>query len=466
MTRPISVPHWRNIYSVVCILTACAALLAFNTTASAQRPSSGSGHNAAPDTYVLIHAGTLLAVPGKKPSNKVTLVVKNDRVDRVEKGYLSAGAIDADDDATVQVIDLSDKFILPGLMDAHVHLRHQPARRRGERARRGVWQVPNSAEEAVNAVIYARRSLAAGFTTVRDVGSDDQSVFAVRNAINAGRMIGPRILASGAAVAVTGGHADSTAIEDTGDPTARLRRGVCDGAVECRRAVRYQHKAGADLIKFTVTGGLGSNSLLERQLFYDEIEAIIDTAHILGMKVTSHGYEAETLKDAIRAGVDSIEHGFLLDDEALEMMKEAGVVLVPTISASYPPPIFNIPNPTSVALRNEYRAFERAYAAGVKIAFGTDAGTFKHGTNAKEFDFMVQYGMKEMDAIYSATVATAELFGIDEEVGTLESGKLADLIAVNNNPLDDISTLHDISFVMKSGKVAKRDGEMTIPFTF
>jgi imidazolonepropionase-like amidohydrolase len=454
----------RSSFSVVCIFTACLALLAFNTTASAQRPSSG--HEAAPDTYVLLHAGTLLAVPGKKPSNKVTLVVKNDRVDRVEKGYLSADAIGAADDATVQVIDLSDKFILPGLMDAHVHLRHQPTRRRGERARRGVWQVPNSAEEAVNAVVYARRSLAAGFTTVRDVGSDDQSVFAVRNAINAGRMIGPRILASGAAVAATGGHADSTALEDTADLTARLRSGICDGAIECRRAVRYQHKAGADLIKFTVTGGLGSNSLLERQLFYDEIEAIIETAHILGMKVTSHGYEAETLKDVIRAGVDSIEHGFLLDDEALEMMKEAGVVLVPTISASYPPPIFNIPNPTSVALRNEYRAFERAYAAGVKIAFGTDAGTFKHGTNAKEFDFMVQYGMSEMDAIYSATVATAELFGIDKEAGTLEPGKLADLIAVNSNPLDDISTLHDINFVMKSGKVAKQDGAMTIPFSY
>ncbi len=152
MIRPISFLHLRSIFSVVCIVTACAALLFVNTTASAQRPASGSGHQAAPDTYVLIHAGTLLAVPGKKPSNNVTLVVKNDRVDRVEKGYLSADAIGADDDATVQVIDLSDKFILPGLMDAHVHLRHQPSRRRGERARRGVWQVPNSAEEAVNAV--------------------------------------------------------------------------------------------------------------------------------------------------------------------------------------------------------------------------------------------------------------------------------------------------------------------------
>lgn len=466
MTRPIHVLRMQGNPSIACILTVCVALLAFATAAAAQRPPPGSARKPVPDSYVLIHAGTLLAVPGEKPDSKVTLIIKNKHVERVAKGYLSADAVEAGDDADVQIIDLSDKFVLPGLMDAHVHLRHQPTRSRGERARRGVWQIPTPAEEAFNAVLYARRSLAAGFTTVRDVGSDDQSVFAVRNAINSGRMIGPRILASGAAIAVSGGHADSTPIEDTADPTERLRWGVCDGPYECRRAVRYQHKAGADLIKFTVTGGLGSNSLLERQLFYDEIEAIIETAHILGMKVTSHGYEAETLKDAIRAGVDSIEHGFLLDDEALEMMKEAGVVLVPTISASYPPPIFNIPNPTSVALRNEYRAFERAYAAGVKIAFGTDAGTFAHGTNAKEFDFMVQYGMKEMDAIYAATVSTAELFGIEEETGTLEPGKLADVIAVNSNPLDDISTLHDINFVMKSGKVAKRDGEMTIPFAY
>jgi imidazolonepropionase-like amidohydrolase len=208
MTRPISVLHLRS--------------LSFYTNASAQRPSSR--HEAAPDKYVLIHAGMLLAVPGKKPASQVTLVVKNDRVDRVEKGYLSADAISAGDDATINIVDLSNKFVLPGLMDAHVHLRHQPTRSRGERARRGVWQSPTSAEEAVNALIYARRSLAAGFTTVRDVGSDDQSVFAVRNAINAGRMIGPRILASGAAVAVTGGHADSTPIEDSADPTARLRR--------------------------------------------------------------------------------------------------------------------------------------------------------------------------------------------------------------------------------------------------
>jgi imidazolonepropionase-like amidohydrolase len=184
------------------------------------------------------------------------------------------------------------------------------------------------------------------------------------------------------------------------------------------------------------------------------------------MKVTTHAYSAVAIKDAIRAGVDSIEHGFLLDDEAITMMKKNGVFLVPTISASYPPPIFNIPDPPSVKLRNEYAAFERAYAAGVKIAFGTDVGTFRHGTSAKEFEMMVGFGMSEMDAIHSATVSTAELFGIAAEAGTLEPGKLADIIAVTNDPLADISVLRDIDFVMKSGAIAKSDGRMTEPFTY
>jgi imidazolonepropionase-like amidohydrolase len=168
----------------------------------------------------------------------------------------------------------------------------------------------------------------------------------------------------------------------------------------------------------------------------------------------------------VRAGVDSIEHGFLLDDEGIAMMKKAGTFLVPTLSASYPPPIFRIPDPESVRLRNQYRAFERAYAAGVKIAFGTDAGTFAHGTNAKEFDLMVGFGMKPMDAIRSATVVTADLFGVATDAGTLEAGKLADVIATKTDPLADIAALHEIDFVMKSGRIAKRDGRMTEPFSY
>jgi imidazolonepropionase-like amidohydrolase len=440
-------------------------LTTFMITAFAQPAGMRGSHEAKPDHIVLIHAGTLLAVPGEEPQSEMTVIVRNDRIDRIAKGFVAAGALNDTSGAQIEVIDLSDRFVLPGLMDAHAHLRMEPSRSR-RRRQRGDRLEPTAAQMAVNAMIFARVNLAAGFTSLRDVGSNDQSVFAVRDAINQGRMIGPRILVSGSALAATGGHGDSIPMENTGLPGSRLADGTCDGPYECRRAVRYQYKLGADLIKFTSTGGFGSNTGLDPQLYVDEIQAIVETAHLLGMKAATHAYSAVAIKDAIRAGVDSIEHGFLLDDEAIKMMKKNGVFLVPTISASYPPPIFNIPDPPSVKLRNEYAAFERAYAAGVKIAFGTDVGTFKHGTNAKEFEMMVGFGMSEMDAIYSATVSTAELFGIAEEAGTLEPGKLADIIAVTRDPLADISALRDIDFVMKSGAVAKHGGQMTVPFSY
>jgi imidazolonepropionase-like amidohydrolase len=444
-----------------------AALAALCTATALAQPAPP---RPVPDRYTLILAGTLLAVPGEKPRERVTVVVKNDRIVSVENGLLATAAGAAPGSA-VEVIDLTDCFVLPGLMDAHVHLHHEPVftRRRIERGDRYPTypgQPGNQAEGTVNAVVFARRSLAAGFTTVRDVGSDDQSVFAVRNAINAGRMIGPRILVSGSAIAVTGGHGDTIPLSQFGDEATRLADATCDGPAECRRAVRYLYKLGADVIKFTSTGGFSSNTGLEPQLFPDEVEAIVSTAHLLGLKTAAHAYSAAAIKDAVRAGVDSIEHGFLADDEALAMMKKAGTFLVPTLAASYPPPVFRIPDPPSVKLRNEYRAFERAYAAGVRIAFGSDAGTFAHGDNAREFELMVGFGMKPMDAIRAATVMTAELFGIGEDTGTLQPGKLADVVAVKGNPLDDIAVLRRMDFVMKSGRVARRDAQMTEPFSY
>lgn len=445
-------------------------LCLLSATALTQPAASGGPAQNPPDRYVLVHAGTLLAIPGVRPQTKMTVVIRNDRIAAIEKGYIAAVA-DAAPGSELQVIDLSDRFVLPGLMDAHVHLWHEPtfSRHRAERGdRHPSWPgVPGTgAEGAVNAMIHARRNLAAGFTTLRDLGSDDQSVFAVRNAINAGRMIGPRILVAGSAIAVTGGHGDTTPMSLSGDEMTRLVNGTCDGPMECRKAVRYQYKLGADVIKFTSTGGFGSNTGLEPQLFPDEIQAIVATAHLVGLKAAAHAYSPVAIKEAVRAGVDSIEHGFLLDDEGIAMMKKAGTFLVPTLSASYPPPIFRIPDPPSVRLRNEYRAFERAYAAGLKIAFGTDAGTFTHGTNAKEFELMVGFGMTPMDAIRSATVMTAELFGISAEAGTLEPGKLADLVAVKGDPLENIAVLRTIDFVMKSGRIAKQDGRMTEPFNY
>ncbi len=445
------------------LLSLPSALLALLPALAPAQPAPG-GPPPKPDHYVLVHAGTLLAVPRQKPQSQVTVIVKNDRVAGVAKGFVTT-APGAPAGAEVEVVDLSDRFVLPGLMDAHVHLASEPSFSR-RRAGRGDRDPPTGAERAVNAIVYSRRTLAAGFTTVRDVGSDDQSVYAVRNAINAGRMIGPRVLVSGGALAVTGGHADGLPLDRTGDPQARLEDGTCDGPMECRGAVRYAYKLGADVIKFTATGGFGGNTGTEPEMFPDEMEAIISTAHMLGLKVAVHAYSPVAIRQAVAAGVDSIEHGFLLDDEGIRMMKAKGTWLVPTLSASYPPPIFRIPNPDSVRLRNEYKAFERAYAAGVNIAFGTDAGTFTHGDNAKEFELMVKFGMPAMEAIYCATVSTANLFGLGKEIGTIEEGKVADLVAVKTSPLDDISVLRHVDFVMKSGKVAKQNGAMTEPFTY
>lgn len=414
------------------------------------------------DRFTVIYAGTLLAVPGEPAQKEMTVVIKNDRVDRTVKGY--ATAVDLGIPGTAKTIDLKNHFVLPGLMDAHVHLRSQPSDfSRGQGIRRG-RATPLPSDMAINAMIYSRRTLNAGFTTVRDLGADDQSVHAARDAINTGRMVGPRILSAGSSISATGGHADTSTVD--GDQTrARLMDGVCDGVDECMTAVRFQHKLGSDVIKFTATGGFSSTQTFEQQLFFPEMKAIIDAAHQLDMKVAVHAYTPNAIADAVKAGADSIEHGFFVDDATLKLMKERGTFLVPTLSAAYPPPFLGIKDPPSVRMRNEAKAFERAYARGVKIAFGTDAGTFNHAENAKEFAYMTEFGMTPMDAIKSATVMTADLFGL-KDVGTLKPGNLADVIAVQGDPLADIKALQAVDFVMKSGTVAKQNGEMLDGFSY
>jgi len=434
--------------------TTAAVTLVFAATAWAQsRP-------AAPDRITIIHAGTLLAVPGQPPKSNASVIVRNGKIDRIVDGFADASTVQGE----VTLVDLKSRFVLPGLMDAHVHLERQPGEfGRDNGIRRGRWEVL-PADRAVSAMLYARRTLAAGFTTVRDVGSNDQSVFAARDAINTGRMVGPRILASGPALSATGGHADGSAVE--GDQTrARLMDALCDGPDECTKAVRFVHKLGADVIKFTATGGFSSTQTFEQQFFLPEMKAIVDAAHQLDMTVAVHAYTPNGVGDAVKAGADSIEHGFFVDDATLKLMKQKGTFLVPTLSAAYPPPIFAVKDPPSVRMRNEARAFERAHEMGVKIAFGTDAGTFAHGENAKEFGYMVEFGMTPAEAIRAATVTTAELFAL-KDVGTLEAGKTADLIAVEGDPLADVKALQKIEFVMKSGVVAKQDGVMRDGFTY
>jgi len=406
-----------------------------------------------PAPPLVIHAGSLLAVPGQPPAGNSTLLIRGDRIERVESGFLSPDDL-GEPGATVR--DLSNRFVLPGLMDAHVHLLAQPSM--FIRAARGTRFTPSVLTTYASA--HAQRTLAAGFTTVRDVGANDESVFAVRDAINRGDLPGPRILAAGPVVTPTGGHDDrGRGATKSLDADLRLREGICDGVDECTRTVRHLKKIGADLIKFTATGGFMSNTGTEQQYDADEMAAIISTAHQRGMRVAAHAYAADAIRVAVEAGVDSIEHGWLLDDDGINLMKKRGTFLVPTLLISRPSDWSQMagigPDDT---LRDDARAFEKAYAAGVNIAFGTDVGIYDHGQNALEFAVMVELGMSPADAIQAATMNTARLFGLEAETGSLEPGKLADIIAVRGNPLDNIEALYEIDFVMKSGRTVKPTG--------
>jgi imidazolonepropionase-like amidohydrolase len=413
------------------------------------------------DTLLIIHAGQLLAEPGSSPLRQKSVIVRNDRIMEIRDGFVAAETIAANG-AQVEVLDLSQMFVLPGLFDSHVHLSRATGSYQG--GFDSVNTPPPIAEASVNAVINAQLTLAAGFTSVRDLGSDPESVFAVRDAINNGHVTGPNIIASGASIGVTAGHGDDAA---TSDPDEKARAGVCDGPDECRTLARYLQKTGSDLIKIKITGGFSSNSGLRQHMDADEMRAIINAAHMRGIKVTAHAYESAAVADAVAAGVDSIEHGYLLDEKTLKLMKENDVFLVPTLTVAQPPSMVKRflrgREPLSVTLRNEYQAFETAYRLGVKVAFGTDCGIYPHGENVDEMLEMVRLGMSPADVLRSATVVAAELFGIEDADGTIKAGNKADIIAVQGNPLDDIESLEDVVYVIKSGQVVKRDGIMRPP---
>jgi len=358
-----------------------------------------------------------------------------------------------------QVVDLGDATLLPGFIDAHVHLTMQMEGNWYQQFYEDLMRFP--ADAALHAVPYAERTLRAGFTTVRNVGSRDFADIGLRNAIRDGAILGPRILGAGHAIGSAGGHCDQSPFPpDTVKPAGPIA-GICSGPDECRAAVRYQMKWGADVIKICTSGGVLSETdpVDVPQLTPAELTAIMSEAHAWKRKVAAHSHGDLAARQAIDAGVDSIEHGSFLSDETFRLMKEKGVYLVPTRLASYwtlqnvdryPPRIAAKARAAAAASAD---AFKRALKIGVPIAFGTDSGVSPHGRNALEFGLMVDQGMSPSAALLAGTREAARLLGVDAETGTLEPGKLADIVAVPGNVLEDIHATEHPAFVMKQGQV-------------
>ena len=404
----------------------------------------------------LIHAGKLIDGASNQASKQMTIVIEGNLIAEVVKGYREPKADDV-------YIDLRQHTVLPGLMDMHVHLDSEY----GKNSYTEKFTL-NSADRAIRAVINAEKTILAGFTTVRNPGDTDNVTISLRNAIDSGLVVGPRIFSAGKSLATTGGHADPTnGVRDDifADPTPA--DGVINGRDDAFKAVRARYKSGADLIKITATGGVLSvaKSGQNPQFTEAEIAAVVEAAKDYDFTVAAHAHGAEGIKRAVRAGVDSIEHGSLMDQEGIDLMREYGTYYVPTIMAGFwvaekaeDPDFFpEIVRPKALAIGPVMQeTFGKAYRAGVKIAFGTDSGVSAHGDNAQEFIYMVEAGMPEMEAIQSATREASKLLRINTTLGTIEQGKLADLIAVEGNPLEDISLLKNIAFVMKDGTVYKQ----------
>lgn len=362
------------------------------------------------------------------------------------------------------VIDLGDATLLPGFIDAHTHLGWAYSASYDEREMERMRKT--SVEIALDATVWVRKTLMAGFTTVRDLGSTDFIDIALRNAIADGSIPGPRMLVAVRGIGATGGHADdfSGYRYNLFGREPRIADGVADGPVEIRKAVRWVVKNGADVVKVHVTGGVLSltDDVNRPQLTQEEIDALVDEAHALGRKAAAHAHSSEGAKRAIRAGIDSIEHGTFLDDEALDMMKARGTVLIPTLMAiqGFRERLqngANLPAPIAAkgraAVESMHSTMARAIAKGVMIGLGTDASVYPHGRNVEEFRHLVEMGMKPLDALKAGTSINSRLLGISAETGTLESGKFADIVAVPGDPSIDIRQAEKVFFVMKQGVV-------------
>ena len=408
----------------------------------------------AQNTYIL--AGKLLNVATGKIESKKTIVVHENKIIEVFDGYVQPrNKID-------KVINLKDKVVMPGLIDMHVHIEQEfNPRTRLER------YILNEADIAFNSTVYARETLMSGFTTVRDLGGTGVNI-SVKKAIASGKVVGPRVFTAGKSLATTGGHADPTngsSRKIIGNPGPK--EGVVNSVDDAKKAVRQRYKNGADCIKITATGGVLSvaKSGDNPQFTIEEIKAICETAKDYGMHVAAHAHGDEGMKRAILGGVKTIEHGTYMSDETMELMKKHDAYLVPTITAGkeveekakikgfYPAIVV----PKALAVGPQIQGtFARAYKKGVGIAFGTDAGVFKHGDSGKEFGYMVEAGMPAMEAIQSATITNAKILLMQKEIGQIKKGFLADIIAVNDDPTKEISTMENVIFVMKDGKVYKK----------
>ncbi len=426
-----------------------AAIVALAGAAQA-RQTPPVAENSAIETTMFVQVGRLLADPasGQVLRDK-TIVITGNQVAEIRDGFVGEG----------EIVDLRDSFVLPGLIDSHVHLTGQ------QNPNGRLMEVTQSnAEQAMVGAGYARKTLAAGFTTVADLGANNEAIFALRDAVKRGDVAGPRIIASGSSVSVHGGHGDTNGYRE--DVMHLLSpESVCSGAEDCRRAVRLQVRAGADIIKITATGGVLSNTAagLSQQFTEDELASIVEVGHRMGRQVTAHAHGVDGINAFLKAGGDSIEHGTFLDDESIRLFRREGVYLVPTLLAgdfvarvAASPDNFFTPAQTAKALEAGPKMLDmarRAHEGGVRIAFGTDTGVSAHGDNAQEFALLVRAGLTPLEAIQAATVVAADHLKIGTQAGRIAVGMPADLVAVTGDPLNDVTELERMRFVMKGGEV-------------